>query len=58
MDGSIFTPALSALTKGWSSRADAPSDRDGGLTIARALLDELGYERDGRLNRWRLMKRL
>ncbi len=29
-----------------------------GLAIARSLLDELGYERDGDLNRWRLVKRL
>jgi serine/threonine-protein kinase RsbW len=29
-----------------------------GIAIARALLDELGYERDGELNRWRLVKRL
>lgn len=29
-----------------------------GLAIARALLDELGYEREGAVNRWRLMKRL
>ena len=29
-----------------------------GLAMARALLDELGYERDGDINRWRLVKRL
>jgi serine/threonine-protein kinase RsbW len=29
-----------------------------GLAMARSLLDELGYERDGDLNRWRLVKRL
>ena len=29
-----------------------------GLAMARELLDELGYERDGRHNRWRLVKRL
>jgi len=29
-----------------------------GLAIARSLLDELGYERVGDLNRWRLVKRL
>ena len=34
-------------------------DEDGrGIAIARSLLDELGYERDGDLNRWRLVKRL
>jgi len=36
-----------------------PETEDGrGLAIARSLLDELGYERDGGLNRWRLVKRL
>jgi serine/threonine-protein kinase RsbW len=34
------------------------SERGRGLAIARSLLDELGYERDGELNRWRLVKRL
>jgi len=29
-----------------------------GLAMARALLDELGYERSGGINRWRLVKRL
>lgn len=29
-----------------------------GLAMARTLLDELGYERDGNVNRWRLVKRL
>ena len=34
------------------------SERGRGLAIARSLLDELGYERDGQINRWRLVKRL
>lgn len=29
-----------------------------GLAMARSLLDELGYERDGDRNRWRLVKKL
>jgi serine/threonine-protein kinase RsbW len=29
-----------------------------GIAMARALVDELGYERDGDVNRWRLVKRL
>ena len=29
-----------------------------GLAMARTLLDDLGYERDGDVNRWRLVKRL
>ncbi|HKC19303.1 MAG TPA: ATP-binding protein [Candidatus Dormibacteraeota bacterium] len=35
---------------------DSESGR--GLAMARSLLDELGYERDGDLNRWRLVKRI
>ncbi len=34
------------------------SERGRGLAIARSLLDELGYERDGNVNRWRLVKKL
>ncbi|HET9782749.1 MAG TPA: ATP-binding protein [Candidatus Dormibacteraeota bacterium] len=34
------------------------SESGRGLAMARSLLDELGYERDGDVNRWRLVKRL
>lgn len=34
------------------------SEQGRGLAIARQLLDELGYERDGGVNRWRLVKKL
>jgi anti-sigma regulatory factor (Ser/Thr protein kinase) len=34
------------------------SEQGRGLAMARELLDELGYERDGGVNRWRLVKRL
>lgn len=34
------------------------SERGRGLAMARSLLDELGYERDGEVNMWRLVKRL
>ena len=34
------------------------SESGRGLAMARSLLDELGYEREGGLNRWRLVKRL
>jgi serine/threonine-protein kinase RsbW len=37
---------------------DVWSEDGRGLVLARSLLDELGYERDGELNRWRLVKRL
>ena len=37
----------------------APASETGrGLAIARKVLDELGYERDGEVNIWRLVKRL
>jgi len=37
----------------------APDSEQGrGLAMARSLLDELGYRRDGEVNRWRLVKRL
>jgi serine/threonine-protein kinase RsbW len=37
---------------------DHESESGRGLAMARSLLDELGYERDGDVNRWRLVKRL
>ena len=37
----------------------APSSEAGrGLAMARLLLDELAYQRDGEINEWRLVKRL
>lgn len=37
----------------------APMSEAGrGLAIARKVLDELGYQRDGEVNTWRLVKRL
>jgi anti-sigma regulatory factor (Ser/Thr protein kinase) len=37
---------------------ETTSESGRGLAMARSLLDELGYERDGEANKWRLMKRL
>lgn len=37
---------------------DEWSEEGRGLPMARALLDELGYRRDGELNIWKLVKRL
>lgn len=34
------------------------SEEGRGLALSRSVLDVLGYERDGELNRWRLVKRL
>ncbi len=40
------------------SMPEPTSEAGRGLAIARQVLDELGYERDGEINRWRLVKRL
>ena len=40
------------------SMPEPTSETGRGLAIARQVLDELGYERDGEINRWRLVKRL
>lgn len=37
---------------------DSDSEHGRGLVLSRSVLDVLGYERDGELNRWRLVKRL
>jgi serine/threonine-protein kinase RsbW len=37
---------------------DPTSEAGRGLAIARQVLDELGYEREGEINKWRLVKRL
>jgi serine/threonine-protein kinase RsbW len=37
---------------------DPLSESGRGLAIARQVLDELGYEREGDMNKWRLVKRL
>jgi serine/threonine-protein kinase RsbW len=37
---------------------DPYSEAGRGLAIARQVLDELGYEREGDINTWRLVKRL
>jgi serine/threonine-protein kinase RsbW len=37
---------------------DPTSESGRGLAIARQVLDELGYEREGEVNKWRLVKRL
>jgi serine/threonine-protein kinase RsbW len=34
------------------------SEAGRGLALARTVLDELGYEREGEVNTWRLVKRL
>ena len=36
----------------------ATSEAGRGLALARTVLDELGYEREGEVNTWRLVKRL
>ena len=48
-------PVHNHLTR---SMPEPTSETGRGLAIARQVLDELGYERDGEVNRWRLVKRL
>jgi serine/threonine-protein kinase RsbW len=40
------------------SMPDATSEAGRGLAMARSLLDDLGYEREGEVNIWRLVKEL
>jgi serine/threonine-protein kinase RsbW len=49
------TPVHNHLTR---SMPEPTSETGRGLAIARQVLDELGYERDGEINKWRLVKRL
>ena len=49
------TPVHNHLTR---AMPEATSETGRGLAIARQVLDELGYERDGEMNKWRLVKRL
>ncbi|MGH7763188.1 MAG: ATP-binding protein [Candidatus Dormibacteraceae bacterium] len=37
---------------------ETTSEDGRGLVLARSLLDELGYKREGEVNQWRLVKRL
>ncbi|HVS49905.1 MAG TPA: ATP-binding protein [Candidatus Dormibacteraeota bacterium] len=48
-------PAHSSINRGMP---DHSSESGRGLPMARSLLDELGYERVGEINKWRLVKRL
>jgi serine/threonine-protein kinase RsbW len=48
-------PAHNSINRGMP---DHSSESGRGLPMARSLLDELGYERDGEINKWRLVKRL
>lgn len=48
-------PLHNQLTR---SMPEPASETGRGLAIARQVLDELGYERDGEINTWRLVKRL
>jgi serine/threonine-protein kinase RsbW len=48
-------PAHHSLARGMP---DPFSESGRGLPMARSLLEELGYERDGEVNKWRLVKRL
>ena len=63
LDGATVVASLSdsgpPVHEHLSREMPAPESEDGrGLAMARSLLDDLGYERDGNVNRWRLVKRL
>ena len=54
-----FTDRGPAVDDHLSREMPEPLSESGrGLAMARALLDELGYQRDGDLNTWRLVKKL
>lgn len=61
-DGAVvaqFSDSGAPVGEQLSREMPGPDREDGrGLAMARSLLDELGYERDGDRNRWRLVKRL
>ena len=63
LDGGLLVASLSdsgvPVHEHLSREMPSPDSEAGrGLAMARSLLDELGYERDGNLNRWRLVKHL
>lgn len=54
-----FTDSGAAVHEHLSRPMPGHESEDGrGLAMARSVLDELGYEREGNVNRWRLVKRL
>lgn len=54
-----FTDRGPPLHNQLSRAMPEPTSESGrGLAIARQVLDELGYEREGEINTWRLVKRL
>lgn len=54
-----FTDWGPPLHNQMSRAMPAPTSEAGrGIAIARKVLDELGYKRDGEVNYWRLVKRL
>ena len=55
----LFSDRGPALHNQLTRAMPAPTSEAGrGLAIARKVLDELGYEREGEVNTWRLVKRL
>jgi len=63
LDGATVVASLSdsgpPVHEHLSREMPAPESEDGrGLAMARSLLDDFDYERDGNVNRWRLVKRL
>lgn len=55
----LFSDRGPALHNQLTRAMPAPTSEAGrGLAIALQVLDELGYQRDGEVNTWRLVKRL
>jgi serine/threonine-protein kinase RsbW len=63
----LESKTLTALLTDWgpplhnpltTARPDSNSEAGRGLALARKVLDELGYQREGEVNTWRLVKRL
>jgi anti-sigma regulatory factor (Ser/Thr protein kinase) len=63
----LDSEALTALLSDWGpplhnlltqAMPERTSEAGRGLAIARKALDELGYQREGEVNTWRLVKRL
>jgi serine/threonine-protein kinase RsbW len=63
----LASGTLTALLTDWGPRLHNPlttampdptSETGRGLALARTVLDELAYQREGEVNTWRLVKRL
>jgi serine/threonine-protein kinase RsbW len=56
--GSAWTGPRGGCAIGAGSEPDPLAERGRGLVLARRAVDEVRYEREGAVNRWRLLKRV